>query len=129
MSQHGLLLTSNIQLRRKQMTQTLTSTSATTADSESKKQESPEKIKTLWDSLEENADIYQKLYPTIPDGYFDGKDIDAILKKQSSNPIDRMVKKYIESPIKPYIRRRNLNSGEDDCPEKTAWEIGISISF
>jgi len=44
-------------------------------------QESQEKIKTLWDVLEEKADIYEKLYPSLPDNYFDGKDIDAILKK------------------------------------------------
>ena len=129
MSQHGLLQLSSIQLRRRQMTQIPTSTSATAANSESKKQESPEKIKTLWDSLEENADIYEKLYPSLPDNYFDGKDIDAMLKKEPTNPVSRMIKKYIESPIKPYIKRRNLNDGEESCPEKTAWEIGLSVSF
>lgn len=129
MSQHGLLLTNNILLRRRQMTQTLTSTSATAASKESKMQESQEKIKTLWDVLEEKADIYEKLYPSLPDNYFDGKDIDAILKKQPTNPIDKMVKKYIESPIKPYIKRRDLNGCEEDHPEKMAWEIGISVSF
>lgn len=111
------------------MTQTPTSTSATAADNENKVQESPERIKTLWDSIEENADIYEKLYPSLPDNYFDGKDIDAILKKEPTNPIDRMVKKYIESPIKPYIRRVDLNEGDGDCPENSAWEIGVEVSF
>lgn len=112
------------------MTQTLTSTSATTAaGKENKMQESQEKIKTLWDCLEEKADIYDKLYPPLPDNYFDGKDVDAILKKETTNPIARMVKKYIESPIKPYIKRRDLNGCKEDHPEKMAWEIGLSVSF
>lgn len=111
------------------MTQIPTSTSATTANSESKKQESPEKIKTLWDCLEENADIYEKLYPSLPDNYFDGKDIDAMLRQEPTSPIARMVKKYIESPIKPYIRRVDLNEGDGDCPENSAWEIGVEVKF
>jgi hypothetical protein len=45
------------------------------------------------------------------------------------NPIEKVVDKYNSLPVKPYIKRRNLNCDDEQAAEKAAWEIGISIDF
>ena len=110
------------------MSQTLTSTNATAHTSESNKQEE-QKIKTLWDSIEENSEIYDLLYPPLPDNYFDDVDLNQLAEIEPKNPIDKMVKKYADAKIKPYVRRTDLNDGNDDAPPKNVWEIGVKIDF
>lgn len=110
------------------MSQTLTSMNAIDHRSENNKQENEEeKLPTLWDTL--SNDDMSKLYPYLKDDYFSGKDFDQIFKKELSNPIGRMVKKYLDAEVKPYIRRKNLNEGDPDAPAKNAWEIGIKFEF
>ena len=109
------------------MSQTLTLMNATELTNESSKQEKEEKVPTLWDTL--SSEDMLKLYPYLKDNYFDGKDFDQIFKKQPSNPIDKMVKKYLDAEVKPYIRRKNLNEDDPDAPAKNAWEIGIKFEF
>ena len=75
-------------------------------------------------SLDDN-DI-SALYQPLPNDYFADKP--NALKKQL-NPIDAAVKKYIDAPIKPYIRRKDLNEGDIDAPEKNAIEIGVKFEF
>ena len=108
------------------MSQTLTSTNAIALTNESSKQEESENLPSLWDSL--SADE-SKLYPQLDSSYFDGKDFGQLLDKEPSNPIDRMVKKYLDAEVKPYIRRKNLNKGDPIAPDKNAWEIGIKVKF
>ena len=69
------------------------------------------------------------LYPPLPDDYFEGKDVDELLKRPSTNPIDTIVDTYNNLPVKPYIRRRDLNAGDESAKSKHAWEIGIKFDF
>lgn len=69
------------------------------------------------------------LYPPLPDDYFEGKDVDELLKRPSTNPIDTIVDTYNNLPVKPYIKRRDLNAGDESAKSKHAWEIGISFDF
>lgn len=100
---------------------------ATELTSESSKQESNEDLPTLWDSL--SSEDLQKLYPKLEDGYFSRAELSQALCKEPSNPVDRMVKKYLEAEVKPYVRRKNLNEGDPDAPAKNAIEIGIKFEF
>ena len=69
------------------------------------------------------------LYPPLPDDYFEGKDVDEMLKRPSTNPIDNIVDAYNNLPVKPYIKRRDLNDGDESAKSKHAWEIGIKFDF
>ena len=69
------------------------------------------------------------LYPTLPDDYFEGKDVDEMLKGPSTNPIDNIVDTYNNLPVKPYIKRRDLNDGDESAKSKHVWEIGIKFDF
>lgn len=93
----------------------------------SKQENKKENLLTLWNTL--SSDDLSKLYPYLEDDYFSGKDYSQIFNKEPSNPIDRMVKKYLDAEVKPYIRKKNLNEGDLDAPCKNAWEIGIKFKF
>ncbi len=85
-------------------------------------------ILSFKDMIGKNDAARELLFPPLPDNYFEGKDMDQILQKPL-NPIEKVVDKYNSLPVKPYIKRRNLNCDDEQAAEKAAWEIGISIDF
>lgn len=45
------------------------------------------------------------------------------------NPVEKILDGYDSLPVRPFVRRENLNNGDDTAPEKHAWEIGVEIDF
>ena len=79
---------------------------------------------------DEEAEMLKKLYPPLPDGYFNDKP-DA-LKKQPSSPLERIYTWYNYAPMKPYIHVKNMNptnDGEVESAPKSSIELGIKFSF
>lgn len=107
------------------MIQTSTSTNAINSRSESNKQE--ERIPTLWDTLSADDGSFAKLFPPLPDNYFD-KQPDTVFQKQPSK-LKQLLDKYESLPVKPFVRQKNLNEGDESAPEKNILEIGLSFDF
>lgn len=85
---------------------------------------------TLWGyyKKQDNSDL-SLLYPELPKDYF--RDKGDVFEKRK-NPIEKVIDEYNNLPIKPYIKKRDLNN-TDDAPGENkpvdAYEIGIRIDF
>ena len=94
---------------------------------ESQNAVTPDEILTGKRKEQKNED--SALFPYISTDYFSDEELDEIFKPQPRNAIDETIKAYNESPIKPFIRRRNQNEGDEYAPEHNTWEIGIKFEF
>ena len=70
---------------------------------------------------------YAKLFPPLPDNYFD-KLSDTVFQKQP-HTLKQLLDKYESLPVKPFVRQKNLNEGDESAPEKNILEIGLSFDF
>lgn len=85
----------------------------------------PLSFKDLYEQYDNS--MLSALYPKMPENYFEDKDL--LLIENDKNIID----KFVDLPIKPIIRKIDLNNGQDtigkENKSKTAWQIGISFDF
>jgi len=92
------------------------------------KRQNPDALDDLsfWSLLKnDDQDALQKLYPPLPDGYFDGKG--DIFEKEKN-----IFEKYRDAKVKPYFTTRDFGRkvGEDGKSRPVVgYEIGIKISF
>jgi len=75
----------------------------------------------------ENDNDLSLLFPPLSPTYFKDKP-DALVSKDKN-----IIERYNDSPMKPYIKKRDLSDPFDDHHleggNKNAWEIGIKFSF
>lgn len=45
------------------------------------------------------------------------------------NPAEKILDGYNSLPVRPFVKRENLNKADDTAPERHAWEIGVEIDF
>ena len=83
-----------------------------------------EHIKTLFDDLEEKSEILDKLYPPLPEDYFDGMDLDAIMApSEKSKP---KIRPFINISFDDKHRRKDDSSNDKLSPKIV---IGIKGEF